>query len=110
MGIKFCETCKGIIWTGAAKGSREHRCPPEWKCAVEEWEGDDVDSWKKIYASSDRQAAEKYADWHDSYFADYEFMENSIEVAVVSESGEKTVFDVGGESVREYTAYEKEEK
>jgi len=89
---------------------KEHTCPPAWRVYEPENDPGMVEPYK-IYARDPEEAAEKWADQHDSDY-DYEILEAGADgpgmvLAVDTQDGKKW-FKVTGEAVPQYSAEEME--
>lgn len=117
MKYGFCPIC-GLYATLEEPGDKApesgfrmlHQCPPRWLCTFgHEGEHD----YRPIYATTARQAAEKYAQWYDQQYCENLFQEGTDETVTViddrtgsTEKGRRHRFAVESEIVREYHATE----
>jgi hypothetical protein len=99
MSSSRCETCKEWVFFDS------HRCPPKYQVR-QVWPNGDVDDWRDFYARDPEEAAEKWAERYDSY-GDYTIVNGSSAIVdVMDEEETVTKFEVTGESVPSYRAYE----
>lgn len=73
------------------------------------WNGEvEEGGWTSLYATDAEDAAEKYAERHDSDSAEYTIVRNGeAEVWVRDEDNNVTKWDITAESVPTYSAHEK---
>lgn len=92
-----CPTCEEFFETG------DHRCPPVFEVCR-----DGGIEWRRIYARSYDEAAEKWAEEADSNSAEYEILGGAHTIVLVRELGteKESRFRVTGESEPVYTARE----
>lgn len=101
MSYGLCPICKQYRFTDS-----HHKCPPIWKCQIEEWNAPD---WKQIYAQDAERAVEKFVEKYD--MEDHELMSGgTIEVSVRSPEGKIEIYICNGEAIPTYYARIKERK
>lgn len=110
MSSSFCPKCNEY------KGSFRpelHVCPPQWLVRCPEYDGDegfDEDA-RKYYAHDAQAAAEKWAERYDSD-GDYTIVSGDAPTVYVKKVGEpddtQLKFVVHGESVPQYSAYQRD--
>jgi len=87
-----------------------HRCPPEWECWCEDY-GQKREDARKVRAHNADSAAEAWAAYEDTNSAEYNIAGGSAVTVYVVQSDAETGtkprrFNVEGEAVPSYTAYE----
>jgi hypothetical protein len=101
--IEWCKVCGGLILF-PEKG---HACPPEFEVWCPE-EGDTEACARRFFACDHEEAAEKWAEWYDSYDEPFIAEGKASPTVFVRKVGEESVEKhvVGGEFKATYHSNE----
>lgn len=109
--ITNCRSCGETLYnghnllSGLMGPARPHQCSPVWEARVVTSRPDDSE-WEAVHARDAEQAAEKFAEQHDSNCGDYPILNSGEETVEVRREGaaESQRFEVRAESVPQYHA------